>query len=195
MVSARHKDVLKGSTSKEVAPSASDADHDDSGSSSSSEDLNFRGFTDEETKILSSMISRQVGKAIKNVMPYYISRTTDNLKELIQKELKEFKKGRIMNTFRNEMANYHDFTACDVPKFDGRLNPIASTRWLSVVEGAFCTSSCKEKNKVNFASIFLRNSAKMWWDRKICQKGEEWIESCTWKEFKGLFNGEYAPAE
>ncbi|GJV14490.1 hypothetical protein Tco_1359813 [Tanacetum coccineum] len=108
------------------------------------------------------MISRLVGRAIKNVMPYYISRTTDNLKEVIQKELEEFKKGGIMNDFRNEMATYRDFTACDVPKFYATLNPIASTRWLFTVEGSFPTSCYNEKNKVNFASNFLRDSAKMW---------------------------------
>ncbi|GJV97297.1 hypothetical protein Tco_1548874 [Tanacetum coccineum] len=138
MVNARHKEVLKGLTSKEVGPSASDADHggSDNGSSSSFEDLNFRRFTDKETKDLSSMISRQVGKAIKNAMPYYISQTIDNLKEVVQKELKEFKKGGIMNNFRNEMATYRDFTACDVLKFDGTLDPIASTRWLFAIEGS-----------------------------------------------------------
>ncbi|GKD97614.1 hypothetical protein Tco_1381511, partial [Tanacetum coccineum] len=71
-----------------------------------------------------------------------------------------------MKDFKNETVNYRDFTACDVPKFDGTLDPIASTRWLSAVEGVFRTSCCKEKNKVNFASNFLRDSAKMWWDGK-----------------------------
>ncbi|GJY70713.1 zinc finger, CCHC-type, retrotransposon gag domain protein [Tanacetum coccineum] len=197
MVNARHKEVLKASTFNGSESSTNDADHNDNenGSSSSFEDLNFRWFTDEETKVLSMMISRQVGKAIKNVMPYYISQTTDNLKVTIQKELEEFKKGGIMNDFRNEMATYQDFMACDVPKFDVTLNPIAGTRWLFAVEGAFRTICCKEKNKVNFASNFLCDSAKMWWDGKICKKGEEWIGSYTWKEFKELFNGENALAE
>ncbi|GKF19022.1 hypothetical protein Tco_0067660 [Tanacetum coccineum] len=117
MENVRHKEVLKSSTYKEVGPSASDADHGDSRSSSSSEDLNFRGFMDEETKVLSSMISRQ--------------------------ELEEFRKGGIMKDFRNEMFTYHDFKACDVPKFDGILNSVASARWLSAIEGAFRTSCCK----------------------------------------------------
>ncbi|GKD63659.1 zinc finger, CCHC-type, retrotransposon gag domain protein, partial [Tanacetum coccineum] len=92
-------------------------------------------------------------------------------------------------------ATYRHFTTCDVPKFDGALDPIASTRWLAVVEGAFHTSNCKDKNKVNFASNFLHDSAKMWWEGKVYEKGEEWIGSCTWKEFKDLFNAEYTPAE
>nr|GEX06606.1 hypothetical protein [Tanacetum cinerariifolium] len=54
-----------------------------------------------------------------------------------------------------------DFTACDVPNFDGALDPIGSTRWLVTVEGVFHTSNCKEKNKVKFDSNFLRDSAKM----------------------------------
>ncbi|GJU39733.1 zinc finger, CCHC-type, retrotransposon gag domain protein [Tanacetum coccineum] len=175
MVNTRHKEVLKGSTSKEVGPSASDADHGNSGSSFSYKGLNFRGFTDEETKVLSSMKSRQVGKAIKNAMPYYLSQPT-----ILKK---------------NEMTTYRNFTACDVPKFDGKLNPIASTRWLSAVKGAFRTSCCKEKHKVNFTSNFLRDRAKMWWDEKVCDKGEEWIGSCTWKDFIEFFNAEYASAE
>ncbi|GJW13107.1 hypothetical protein Tco_0017240 [Tanacetum coccineum] len=154
MVDEHHKEVLKASTSKGVESPTNDADHDDNenGSSSSSEDLNLRGFTDEERK------------------------------------LEEFRKRGIINDYRNKMATYHDFMACEVQKFDETLDLIASTRWLFAVEGALCTSSCKEKSKVNFASNFLRDSAKMWWDEKICEQGEEWIGSCTWKEFKELFN-------
>nr|GEY69631.1 zinc finger, CCHC-type, retrotransposon Gag domain protein [Tanacetum cinerariifolium] len=93
------------------------------------------------------------------------------------------------------MATYHDFTVCDVPKLDRTLDPIASTRWLFAVEGAFRTSCCKEKNKVNFNLNFLRNIAKMWWDGKVYEKGKEWIGSCSWKDFKELFNAKYASAE
>nr|GEU94026.1 hypothetical protein [Tanacetum cinerariifolium] len=167
MVNARQNEVLKASTSKGVELSASDTEHDDrdNGSSSSSEDLNFIGFKDEETKILSSMIRKQVGKTIKNVMPYYISQITDNLKEIVRKELEEFKRSRIMGDFRNEMTTYRDFMTCDVPKIDGVLDPIASTRWLTTCEG------------------------------KVCEKGEEWITACTWKEFKELFNAKFTPVE
>ncbi|GJV61664.1 zinc finger, CCHC-type, retrotransposon gag domain protein [Tanacetum coccineum] len=77
----------------------------------------------------------------------------------------------------------------------GALDPIASTRWLAAVKGAFRTSNCNEKNKVNFGSNFLRDSAKMWWEGKVCEKGEEWIGACTWKEFKELFNAEFTPAK
>nr|GEX27886.1 zinc finger, CCHC-type, retrotransposon Gag domain protein [Tanacetum cinerariifolium] len=128
-------------------------------------------------------------------MPYYISQTTSNLKEVIKTELEEFRKDGIMNDYGNDMTTYRDFMACDVPKFDGALDLIASTRWLVAVEGAFRTSNYKEKNKVNFASNFLYDSAKMWWEGKFCEKGKEWIGACTWKEFKELFNAEFTPTE
>ncbi|GJW54252.1 putative reverse transcriptase domain-containing protein [Tanacetum coccineum] len=96
MVNTHHKEVLNASTSKGAVPSASDVKHDDNdnGSSCGSEGLNYGGFTEEETKSLRSIINKQVGKAIKNVMPYYISQTTNNLKEVIKTDLEEFRKGR-----------------------------------------------------------------------------------------------------
>ncbi|GJV05746.1 putative reverse transcriptase domain-containing protein [Tanacetum coccineum] len=167
MVNTHHKEVLNASTSKGVEPSASDAEHDDNdnGSSSGFEGLNYGGFIEEETKTLRSMINKQLGKAIKNVIPYYISQTTNNLKEVIKMDLEEFRKDGIMSDNRNDMTTYRDFTACDVPKFDGALDPISSARCLVAVEG------------------------------KVYEKGEEWIEACTWKEFKELFNAEFTPVE
>ncbi|GJZ77695.1 putative reverse transcriptase domain-containing protein [Tanacetum coccineum] len=154
--------VQKASTSKGVESPINDTtcDESENESSSGSKGLNYGGFTEEETKALRSIINKQVGKAIKNVMSYYISQTIDNLKE-----------------------------------FDGALDPIASTRWFAAVEGTFCTSNYKEKNKVNFASNFLHDSAKMGWEVNVCEKGEEWIGTCTWKEFKELFNVEFTPTK
>nr|GEY69954.1 zinc finger, CCHC-type, retrotransposon Gag domain protein [Tanacetum cinerariifolium]GEY80720.1 zinc finger, CCHC-type, retrotransposon Gag domain protein [Tanacetum cinerariifolium] len=140
MVNTRHEKALKASSFKGAESSTNDADDErnENGSSSDSGDLNFGGFTKEVMKILELKIRKQVGKAIKNVMPLYISQTTDNFKEVIRKELEEFRKGGMMNDFRNDMANYHDSR-----------------------HGAFRTSCCKEKNKVNITSNFLRDSAKM----------------------------------
>ncbi|GJV39837.1 zinc finger, CCHC-type, retrotransposon gag domain protein [Tanacetum coccineum] len=172
MVDEHCKEVLKASTSKGAESPKNDANNDDdneNGSSSSSGDPNFRG------------------------------QTTDNIKEIVRKELEELRKGGLMNDFRNEMATYRYLTACDVPRFEGTLNPIASTRWLSVIKGAFRTNSCKEKNKVNFASNFLRDYVKMWWDGKICEK-EDYFQTLMqtnetvnelWKKFNDLIR--YCP--
>nr|GEZ15056.1 putative reverse transcriptase domain-containing protein [Tanacetum cinerariifolium] len=87
------------------------------------------------------------------------------------------------------MATYRDFMACDVPKFDGTLDPIACTKWLSAVEGAFRTSCCKEKNNVNFASNFLCDSAKIWWEGKICEKvRRKMVNTHHEKALKALFS-------
>nr|GEZ81913.1 zinc finger, CCHC-type, retrotransposon Gag domain protein [Tanacetum cinerariifolium] len=67
----------------------------------------------------------------------------------------------MINDSRNEMVTFRDFIAYDVPTFDEILNLIACTKWLSAVEGDFRTSCYKEKNKVNFALNFLRDSAKV----------------------------------
>nr|GEY78995.1 hypothetical protein [Tanacetum cinerariifolium] len=90
----------------EIRQSASDADHGDSddGSSSSFKDLNFRGFIEEETKALSLMITKKVGKAVKKAMPYYINQTTANIKEMIQKELEEFKMEGVVKESKKENA-------------------------------------------------------------------------------------------
>ncbi|GJZ09796.1 hypothetical protein Tco_0544079 [Tanacetum coccineum] len=52
MMGEHHKEVLNALTSKGAESPTNDADHDDNknGSSSSFEDLNFRGFTNEEAK-------------------------------------------------------------------------------------------------------------------------------------------------
>ncbi|GJS33131.1 putative nucleotidyltransferase, ribonuclease H [Tanacetum coccineum] len=73
-------------------------------------------------------------------------RTTDKLKEVIQNELEEFKREGIMKDFSNEIATYRDFTACDVPKFDGTHDLIASTRWLSAVEDLLNRAHVREED-------------------------------------------------
>ncbi|GJX81806.1 hypothetical protein Tco_0331287 [Tanacetum coccineum] len=69
------------------------------------------------------------------------------------------------------------------PSLMGRLTRLLVLNG-SAVEGVFRTSCCKEKNKVNFASNFLRDSAKMWWEGKIYEKGEEWIVPKGMKKLK-----------
>ncbi|GKF48627.1 hypothetical protein Tco_0141878 [Tanacetum coccineum] len=53
-----------------------------------------------------------------------------------------------------DRATYHDFTACDVPKYTCDLNPIANTRRITAVEGAFRTSECDYKNKKELKEMF-----------------------------------------
>nr|GEV16049.1 retrovirus-related Pol polyprotein from transposon TNT 1-94 [Tanacetum cinerariifolium] len=58
---------------------------------------------------------------------YYVDETSSMMKELIRKEFKELKMKRgFMKGLWKDRATYHDFTACDVSKFTGDLNPIPS---------------------------------------------------------------------
>ncbi|GKD76040.1 zinc finger, CCHC-type, retrotransposon gag domain protein [Tanacetum coccineum] len=141
MVDEHHKEVQKASTSKGAESPIYDATRDENENESSS---NSEG-------------------------PNYggfMEAETKALRSMINKQVGK----AIKNAMPNDMTTYHDFMACDVRKFDGALDPIASTRWLAAVEGAFRTSNCKEKSKVNFASNFLRDSAKMWWEGKVYEK-------------------------
>nr|GEV56234.1 hypothetical protein [Tanacetum cinerariifolium] len=85
MVNTHLEKALKASSSKGVESPTNDVDNDgnENGSSSDSEDLNFGGFTKEETNILELKIRKQVGKATKNMMPFHISHRINNLKESI----------------------------------------------------------------------------------------------------------------
>nr|GEV02621.1 putative reverse transcriptase domain-containing protein [Tanacetum cinerariifolium] len=133
MVDKHHKEVQKSSTSKGAESPINDATHDENEneSASNSEGLNYGGFTEEEKKTLRSMINKQVGKAIKNVIP-------------------------------NDMTIYRDFTACDVPKFDGAVDPIACTRWLVAVEVLRCGG--KERIHEEFQTLTQTNETvnEMW---------------------------------
>nr|GEX80802.1 hypothetical protein [Tanacetum cinerariifolium] len=190
MVDERHKEIQKASTSKGAKSPINDDE-----SSSGSEGLNYRGFAKEKTKALRSMTNKQVGKVIKNVMPFYISQTTDNLKEVIRKELEELKKGGTMNDSRNVMETYRDFTACDVPKFMGRLTRLLVLNGCPRLMVLSALVVVKRRTKLTLPQTSFVIVLKCGGKEKICEKGEEWIGTCTWKEFKEMFTTEYAPVK
>nr|GEY97220.1 hypothetical protein [Tanacetum cinerariifolium] len=70
------------------------------------------------------------------------------------------KKGGIMNDYRNDMTTYRDFTARDLPKFDGKPDPIASTRWLVTVEGACTWKEFKELFNKEFTPVEEMNKIR-----------------------------------
>ena len=62
---------------------------------------------------------------------------------------------------QSRMVNYKDFSACQPPIFEGKKDPVASTHWISEIEGAFRTSFCSVEVKVRFAVNLLRGPAKI----------------------------------
>ncbi|PWA58924.1 zinc finger, CCHC-type, Retrotransposon gag domain protein [Artemisia annua] len=148
------------------------------------------------------MTTKRVGKAIKKSMPYYINKTTENLQKIFQEEIGKLKKsGELMNDANarpgvgKEKSTYHDFTACAPPIFTGSLDSLKSSRWITSIEGDFRTSRCAEEDKVNFATNYLRERAKIRWEGKANEKGSAWREAYTWEQFKEVFTKEYAPVE
>nr|GEX55200.1 hypothetical protein [Tanacetum cinerariifolium] len=148
---AHNKEVFKATISKHVATTASDADSvssDDDRSSSSSEDLNFIRFLREKKDALNAKIAKIIGMAMRKAISYYNNETSNNMKEQTRVEFEELnKEGGFMKGSRSDRATYRNFMTCDVPIFMGDLNPIVSTRWITVVENAFRTSCCEDKNK------------------------------------------------
>ena len=61
---------------------------------------------------------------------------------------------------QSRVVNYKDLSACQPPIFEGKKDPIASTHWISEVEGAFRTSFCTAEVKVRSAVNLLRGPAK-----------------------------------
>nr|GFC52979.1 zinc finger, CCHC-type, retrotransposon Gag domain protein [Tanacetum cinerariifolium] len=118
-----------------------------------------------------------------------------NFRGFSREEKDALERGGFYEGFMEGYSYYRDFTACDVPKFTGNLNLIVSTRRITAIEGNFHTSECEDKNKVNFATNFHRDSVKIWWEGKMCEKGKDEVSSCSWKEFKEMFNAKYAPVE
>ena len=62
--------------------------------------------------------------------------------------------------------SYKDFTICRPMEFNGEVDPIICTRWISEIEGTFRTSQCPNYLKVPYAVSMLR---------KKCQEMVGWV--------------------
>ena len=82
--------------------------------------------------------------------------------------------------------SYKDFSICKPMEFQGEVDPIICTRWVSEIEGTFRTSQCPEELKVTYAVSMLRNHAKRWWDSLLTVKKEE-LANVSWADFKVMF--------
>ena len=82
---------------------------------------------------------------------------------------------------QSRVVNYKDFSAYQPPIFEGKKDPVASTRWIYEVEGAFRTSFCSAEVKVRFAVNLLRGRAKDWWYLIVRSRTEEQVDGMTWE--------------
>nr|XP_043629893.1 uncharacterized protein LOC122601194 [Erigeron canadensis] len=77
------------------------------------------------------------------------------------------------------------------PVYHSDHNPIVCTRWVSEIEGVFCTSQCPLELKVVFAVSMFRDNAKRWWDNLLTVKGDATMALVEWSEFITMFYKEF----
>ncbi|KAJ9542037.1 hypothetical protein OSB04_028543 [Centaurea solstitialis] len=68
---------------------------------------------------------------------------------------------------------------------------MASSRWISEVEGAFLKSSCSEEVKDRYALNLLKKATKDWWNLINRTRTLEQITAMTWEQFKELFKEQH----
>ncbi|KAJ9539518.1 hypothetical protein OSB04_032251 [Centaurea solstitialis] len=153
--------------------------------------------TDEmDVEHLREIISAEVAQVMQNTLPGLFEQMKDELAKTVNSQVEAAMASRPSGSGSSQtskVTSYKDFTACQPPFFQGQKDPVASTRWITEIEGAFLTSSCAAEVKVRYASNLLRGPAKDWWNILSQTKGPEQIEAMTWEQFKELFKEQYVP--
>ncbi|KAJ9556581.1 hypothetical protein OSB04_011195 [Centaurea solstitialis] len=153
---------------------------------------------DQEIPNLREMIAAEVGEALHDMLPGYFAQMKEELTNEMRSQVEAAVAARPGGSGgsgggQSRVTTYKDFSACQPPQFNGQKDPVASSRWISEVEGAFLTSSCSEEMKVRYASNLLRKAAKDWWNLINRTRTPEQIAVMTWEQFKELFNEQYVP--
>ncbi|KAJ9562962.1 hypothetical protein OSB04_008122 [Centaurea solstitialis] len=157
---------------------------------------------EQETANLREMIAAEVGEALHDMLPGYFAQMKEELKNEMRSQVETVVEAAVAarpsgsggsGGGQSRVVTYKDFSACQPPQFNGQKDPVASSRWISEVEGAFLTSSCSEEMKVRYASNLLRKAAKDWWNLINRTRTPEQIAVMTWEQFKELFKEQYVP--
>ncbi|KAJ9566564.1 hypothetical protein OSB04_002530 [Centaurea solstitialis] len=144
--------------------------------------------TDEmDVEHLREIISAEVAQVMQNTLPGLFEQMKDELAKTVNSQVEAAMASRPSGSGSSQtskVTSYKDFTACQPPFFQGQKDPVASTRWITEIEGAFLTSSCAAE---------VKGPAKDWWNILSQTKGPEQIEAMTWEQFKELFKEQYVP--
>ncbi|KAJ9565502.1 hypothetical protein OSB04_001468 [Centaurea solstitialis] len=144
---------------------------------------------DQEIPNLREMIAAEVGEALHEMLPGYFAQMKEELTNEMRSQVEAAVAARPGGSGgsgggQSRVTTYKDFSACQPPQFNGQKDLVASSRWISEVEGAFLTSSCSEEMKVRYASNLLRKAAKDWWNLINRTRTTEQIAAMTWEQFK-----------
>ncbi|XP_010684565.1 uncharacterized protein LOC104899127 [Beta vulgaris subsp. vulgaris] len=67
-------------------------------------------------------------------------------------------------TEQEEYSNmFKKFSTHNPPTYDGKLDPTEFEEWLNNMEKLFDATQCPDKWKVNFAILYLKGQAGLWW--------------------------------
>ncbi|KAJ9537988.1 hypothetical protein OSB04_030721 [Centaurea solstitialis] len=126
---------------------------------------------DQEIPDFRGMISAEVGEALHDLLPGMFAQMKEELTKEIRSQVEAAVASRPGGSGgtsggQPRVTTYKDFSTCQPPQFNGQKDPVASSRWISEVEGAFLTSFCSEEVK---------------------------IATMTWEQFKEQFKEQYVP--
>ncbi|KAJ9556611.1 LOW QUALITY PROTEIN: hypothetical protein OSB04_011225 [Centaurea solstitialis] len=142
---------------------------------------------------LREIIGAEVTQVMHETLPGLFEKMKDELTKMVNSQVEAAMASRASgsgSSHTSKLTSYKDFTP---PFFQGQKDPVASTRWLTEIEGAFLTSSYTMEVKVRYALNLLRGPAKDWWNILSQARGPEQIEAMTWEQFKELFKEQYVP--
>ncbi|XP_071687913.1 uncharacterized protein [Rutidosis leptorrhynchoides] len=80
-----------------------------------------------------------------------------------------------------------DFKLGNPPTYEGSLDPIVSSRWVTDIEACFRTTRCPDNLKTTFGTSMFRGVAQRWWNDLLVVKGGDYLDKITWEEFKVEF--------
>ena len=146
------------------------------------------------TEEIEAMIQQQIDAAYEGIVPEIVQEVGAQLTETINARLATFMANlpQQMPRAPREFQN-RDFTDCRPAEFRGGADPIASTRWLAEVEGAFETSRCPNDRKVVLAKTLLKGAARDWWAVRTAGMEPAQVTAITWAQFVEWFNAEFTP--
>nr|XP_017250782.1 PREDICTED: uncharacterized protein LOC108221414 [Daucus carota subsp. sativus] len=88
------------------------------------------------------------------------------------------------------VVTFNTFQSIKPPEFFGSSDPIKARAWLKETEKAFSVAKVRADQKTEFASYFLKEEAKYWWES---MRALEIGEVVPWERFTELFSEKYFP--
>ncbi|KAJ9555712.1 hypothetical protein OSB04_010326 [Centaurea solstitialis] len=156
------------------------------------------GSEEPETPDLRDIIASQITETLQQILPGLFAKMKDEVLQAVDQRIDTAFASRGSTSGSNNQAQsrsstFKDFMACQPPHYEGRKDPIACSRWIATVEGAFRTCGCPDGVKVCYAANLLRDAGKDWWGLILKSHTEEQISTMTWDAFKVLFEEQFSP--